>query len=374
LGKYSSIIIFDPVPAKMRDYCKISKELKSDGSNVAGVLYALSPEEKKKVEALVSSYVRPLSERDINKVISEPVGLIKSDAMLYCYEDWNPEQPVDARGMSDGTLRFIAIVVALLAVAPHSLLLIEEVDNGLHPSRAKELVDMLKDLSRQRQVDVLCTTHNPVLLDELGNKMIPFVSYVTRDENGDSHVNLLEEKENLTKLMASGTIIMRKVLVIDTSVLYVWLKVSGKETCGPSNALVTYEKVSEKIEEEKKKGTTFILPLATIIETENHIAHSSGDRMSLGEEFAQIMIDSADEKSPWAAFTEQSSLWNPENLKKLAEKWKITVIGGQALGDASIVEVVKYYTDLGYEVESFTGDEGLKAYEPTVEIPWRRRK
>ena len=143
---------------------------------------------------------------DINKVISEPVGLIKSDAMLYCYEDWNPEQPVDARGMSDGTLRFIAIVVALLAVAPHSLLLIEEVDNGLHPSRAKELVDMLKDLSRQRQVDVLCTTHNPVLLDELGNKMIPFVSYVTRDENGDSHVNLLEEKENLTKLMASGTI------------------------------------------------------------------------------------------------------------------------------------------------------------------------
>ena len=121
MGKYSSIIIFDPVPAKMRDYCKISKELKSDGGNVAGVLCALAPEEKKKVEALVSSYVRPLSERDINKVISEPVSLIKSDAMLYYYEDWNPEQPVDARGMSDGTLRFIAIVVALLAVASHCI-------------------------------------------------------------------------------------------------------------------------------------------------------------------------------------------------------------------------------------------------------------
>ncbi len=36
--------------------------------------------------------------------------------------------------------------------------------------------------------------------------MIPCVSDVTRDENGDSHVNLLEEKENLAKLMASGTI------------------------------------------------------------------------------------------------------------------------------------------------------------------------
>lgn len=100
---------------------------------------------KENVENIVSSYVRPLPERDINKVISVPVGLIKSDAMLYCYEDWNPDQPVDARGMSDGTLRFIAIVVALLTAAPHSLLLIEEVDNGLHPSRAKELVDMLKN-------------------------------------------------------------------------------------------------------------------------------------------------------------------------------------------------------------------------------------
>lgn len=167
---------------------------------------------------------------------------------------------------------------------------------------------------------------------------------------------------------------MKKVLVIDTSVLCVWLKVPGKETCGPSRSLITYEMVSEKIETEKKQGTTFILPLATIIETGNHITHSAGDRKLLGEEFAQIMIASADEASPWAAFTEQSSLWKPENLKKLAEKWKETVISGQALGDASIVEVVNYYTDLGYEVEIFTGDEGLKAFQPTVEVPRRKRR
>ena len=166
---------------------------------------------------------------------------------------------------------------------------------------------------------------------------------------------------------------MKKVLVIDTSVLCVWLKVPGKETCGSSNALITYDIVAKKIELERTMGTTFILPLATIIETGNHVARSSGDRKFLGEEFARIMIDSADENSPWAAFTEQSNLWNPENLKKLAEKWKETVVAGQALGDASIVEVVNYYTDLGYRVEILTGDEGLKAYEPTVEVPRRRR-
>ena len=202
---FRNVFILDPVPAKMRDYCKVSKDLKSDGSNTAGVLCALNPDEKERVENLLSNYVRPLPERDINKVTSVPIGLNKSGAMLYCYEDWNPEQPVDARGMSDGTLGFTAIVVALLTAKPHSLLLIEEVDNGLHPSRAKELVDMLRELSHKRQVDVLCTTHNPVLLDELGNRMIPFVSYVTRDEEGNSHVNLLEDKANLAKLMASGS-------------------------------------------------------------------------------------------------------------------------------------------------------------------------
>lgn len=166
---------------------------------------------------------------------------------------------------------------------------------------------------------------------------------------------------------------MKKVLIVDTSILCVWLKVPGKETCGPSTSLITYEKVSKKIEQEKSEGTTFILPLATIIETGNHIAHSAGDKKTMGDEFAQMMIDSADENSPWAAFTEQSSLWKPDNLKKLAERWKKSVVAGQALGDASIVDVVRYYTDLGYEVEIFTGDMGLKAYEPTVEIPRRRR-
>lgn len=167
---------------------------------------------------------------------------------------------------------------------------------------------------------------------------------------------------------------MRKVLILDTSVLCVLLKVSGKETCGPSKDLITYDKVSEKIEKEKSEGTTFILPLASIIETGNHIAHSSGDRKRVGEDFAKIIIDSADENSPWAAFTEQSALWKPENLKKLAERWKQTVVSGQALGDASIVDVANYYKDAGYKVEIYTGDEGLKAYEPQEALVPRRRK
>ena len=200
------VFILDPIPNRMRQYSKISKQLFKDGSNIAGVMAGLKDDEKKELEDKLTKYISPLPERDINKMEAVKVGLTNTDAMLYCYEDWNPSIPIDARGMSDGTLRFAAIVVAMLTAKPHSLLIIEEVDNGLHPSRAKELVKVLKEISHERNVDVLCTTHNPVLINELGNDMIPFVSYVVRDDKGNSSIRLLEDKDNLAKLMASGTV------------------------------------------------------------------------------------------------------------------------------------------------------------------------
>jgi hypothetical protein len=59
---------------------------------------------------------------------------------------------------------------------------------------------------------------------------------------------------------------MRKVLLIDTSLLCVWLKVPGKETA--RNNEYNFEFVNEKILTEIEKGTTLVLPLATVIETE----------------------------------------------------------------------------------------------------------
>lgn len=166
----------------------------------------------------------------------------------------------------------------------------------------------------------------------------------------------------------------KKVLIFDTSVLCVWLKVPGKETCGPSDKPLTYHDVSERIEFERQQHTTFVLPIASIIETGNHIAHSTGDKHTLGNSFAEIITATADEQSPWAAFTEQSELWKKENLKELARKWRESVISGQSLGDASIVDVANYYSLAGFAVEIFTGDMGLKAYEPTVQMPIPRRR
>lgn len=170
---------------------------------------------------------------------------------------------------------------------------------------------------------------------------------------------------------------MKKVLIIDTSILCVWLQVSGMESCGPDDDRWTYGRVSQKITEEQAKGTTFILPVATIIETGNHIAHANGNRYSMAERLADKIIDATNANSPWAAFTEQKDLWNEEGLASLAARWKKTAPAGQSLGDASIVDVANYYAKIGFDVEILTGDAWLKAYQPQpkpqVRIPRRRK-
>lgn len=98
-------------------------------------------------------------------------------------------------------------MIALLTGKAGSLLVIEEVDNGLHPSRSQELVTVLQKLGERSGIDIICTTHNPVLIDTLGLEMIPFISYVTRSEQtGCSVIAPLEDKQNLAKLMARGTV------------------------------------------------------------------------------------------------------------------------------------------------------------------------
>ncbi|HSO00521.1 MAG TPA: hypothetical protein VLS89_19650 [Candidatus Nanopelagicales bacterium] len=161
---------------------------------------------------------------------------------------------------------------------------------------------------------------------------------------------------------------------MDTSILCVWLGVTGKETCGPPDDRWDKKRVEEVIRRETKVGTLFVLPLASIIETGNHIAQSRGDRHTEAQHLARVMVSSADGKSPWAVFTEQRDLWGPDALKSLAATWPDLAKQKLSLGDATIEEVAKLYERMGHSVEIFTADQGLKAREPARPPPVPRRR
>ncbi len=169
---------------------------------------------------------------------------------------------------------------------------------------------------------------------------------------------------------------MKKVLIIDTSILCVWLDVPDMDTCGPDNDKWDKQRVEDKIQLEIQTETTFVLPLASIIETGNHISHAAHSRKERGEALADLIRKSADNQTPWAAFSEQSILWSPEKLKSLADTWPNLAAQRLSLGDVTIKDVAEYYAQMGWEVEILTGDQGLKAYQPTTpaEKPRRRQR
>lgn len=107
---------------------------------------------------------------------------------------------------------------------------------------------------------------------------------------------------------------MKKVLIFDTSVLCVWLRLKGFESCGPDGNRWDFERISEKVNSEEVKGTTFVLPLASIIETGNHIAHLRGDKRNAAVALQDLIIKTADAKSPWAAFERMNELMSAEGL------------------------------------------------------------
>ena len=167
---------------------------------------------------------------------------------------------------------------------------------------------------------------------------------------------------------------MKRVLIIDTSILCVWLDVPGMDNCGPDDDKWDKDRVEKKIEKEKADNTVFVLPLATIIETGNHIAQSAHSRRERAEALANIMRLSAAQQSPWAAFSDQSALWSPEKLTTLANTWPELASQKLSLGDATIKEVAEHYGQMGYSVEILTGDKGLKALQPAAPAPVPRRR
>ncbi len=166
----------------------------------------------------------------------------------------------------------------------------------------------------------------------------------------------------------------RRIVVIDTSILCCFIQVAGKDTAGSGKNLWNHGRAKSYIEQEIKRGSTLVLPLATLIETGNHIAQAQSERHPTAERLCTHIRAAADAKSPWAAFTEQVELWNSDNLRGLSTEWPELAKSGFSIGDATIKNVADYYARAGWEVEILTSDASLKSYQPAVESTRPRRR
>lgn len=215
LEKWLAAMLFlDPVPAQMRDYAFPSDAiLQGNGRNVSAVLFNLwGRGEQAESEPFASnriailSFIQSLPEQDIAGLsfLEEPRGGV----MLKLTETFGGlAKEYDASLLSDGTLRVLAIAAAMLSAPEGSLVVIEEIDNGVHPSRAHHLLHEIQRIASERSLRVLLSTHNPAMLDALPDSAVPNVVFCYRDRNdGSSRLVRLADVPDYPELVAQGTL------------------------------------------------------------------------------------------------------------------------------------------------------------------------
>jgi len=197
------ILFLDPIPRLMRNYSFIvGKVLKGDGGNISSTLYDLCVTQNSKDKVL--EFVRDLPEQDISDIqfLKGP----RQEVMVKLEETFGGKKQFrEAALLSDGTLRVIAVAAALLSAPVGSTVVVEEIDNGVHPSRAKTLLANIERVAREQKLVVLLTSHNPSLLDALPFTAIPDVVFCYRDpQQGDSRLVRLSELPDYPELVAQG--------------------------------------------------------------------------------------------------------------------------------------------------------------------------
>jgi predicted ATPase len=154
------------VPAAMRDRGLVSdrRPLQPDGSNLAAVLGRIGQDEYPWQELLADAVALLPELRDIRVAQSRDFWDLELKARG---SGW-----MSVRAASDGTLRVLALLAAAHDRIRCELLIVDEVENGLHPSRLAELIRRLRAISQTwietglpRQM--ILTTHSPVALSAL---------------------------------------------------------------------------------------------------------------------------------------------------------------------------------------------------------------
>ncbi len=184
--------------------------LRSDGGNAASVLQELHRSGngaaiRDEIDEILGAIV-PETKSVRPKKHSNKVSLEFS-------QEWGQGKKLnfDAFSMSDGTLRTVGLILAVLQNPKPSLLVIEEPEATIHPGAFGAVLDLLKRASKSMQVVV--TTHSPDLLD--AEWIRPENLRIVTWSEGASHLERLSEstsKALQAHLMGAGEMLRSNAL------------------------------------------------------------------------------------------------------------------------------------------------------------------
>lgn len=149
-------------PTELRTASRRTDEgIGRDGGKLAGFLAFLESKHPEQFEAAIDA-VRSVYPRLVAiELKSARAGWVR----LTVTERWGKKElTFNAQQVSDGLLRLLAIAALAWSPIPPSLVMFDEIENGLHPHLLEAVIGLLQSVA-DNGTQVIATTHSPVALN-----------------------------------------------------------------------------------------------------------------------------------------------------------------------------------------------------------------
>ncbi len=158
------------------------------GEKLPALIQQMSPEER---DILMSRIRKALPNMTRVDSIMGRAGWTHLETM----EDYGSRHlKVPTSGISDGTLRLMALFSLSFLQKQNGMTLLDEVEDGINSANVELFLKSLKQYIEENRQQVLLTTHSTVVLDYVEPECI---RYLYRDENGFTRCKEFLELENV---------------------------------------------------------------------------------------------------------------------------------------------------------------------------------
>ena len=187
----------DPEPGHLRRYSEAprAQRMGDYGENFAALIDVLDKDDKSK-----NAYLSWLQELRPEEVTDVGVQRGALDEPLFMLRENGREFPAPV--LSDGTLRFAALAAAFFQPDMPRIMTIEEIENGVHPSRLRLLMELFRSQTERTGTQIVATTHSPLLLEWLREEEYETTFFCRRnEETGESEIRPLTEVPRLLEVL-----------------------------------------------------------------------------------------------------------------------------------------------------------------------------
>lgn len=91
--------------------------------------------------------------------------------------------------ISGGNLRAIYLILSLYNIETKACFIAEEIENGMHPSRIMKLVQILLQIAKTRNIQLIFSTHNYALTSEVLPREVVFCTYTEGEGSSYRRLN-----------------------------------------------------------------------------------------------------------------------------------------------------------------------------------------